>query len=60
MRDTTGAGDATVGAFLYGLSLNFELPAIMRLAAVVSARKCTDFGARSALPKAKQIRSDLM
>ena len=60
IQDTTGAGDASVGTFLYGLSKNMQLADIMKLAAVISAQKCTGPGARSALPKSADLRQDLI
>lgn len=60
MKDTTGAGDASVGCLLYGLIQKMSPPAILRLAAVVSACKCTEFGARTGLPYAADIREDLL
>ena len=60
VKDTTGAGDASVGTLLYGICQGMELPAVMKLAAVVSAAKCTGSGARSALPHRSDIVPDLL
>ena len=60
VRDTTGAGDASVGSLLYGIVHNLSLPAVLKLAAIVSAAKCTEFGARTGLPHAADIREDLL
>lgn len=60
LKDTTGAGDATVGSLLYGLCHGMSLAATLKLAAVVSAAKCTAYGARTALPHFNDIRQDLL
>ncbi|KAG1667838.1 hypothetical protein FOA52_011026 [Chlamydomonas sp. UWO 241] len=55
VADTTGAGDSFIGSVLYGLATGMSYPAMLRLAGVVAACKCTEVGARAALPR----RSDL-
>lgn len=49
--DTTGAGDAFIGAVLYGLCAGLPLERILPLAATVAAAKCQALGARPGLPQ---------
>lgn len=58
--DTTGAGDAFIGSVLYGICCGMSLPAMMRLAAVVAACKCTELGARPGLPNRSQLSNALL
>ena len=60
MVDTTGAGDASVGSLLYGISTGMQVPAMLRLAAIVAAAKCTAVGARAGLPWSSDLRPDLL
>ncbi|KAL2344944.1 hypothetical protein Fmac_006229 [Flemingia macrophylla] len=48
--DTTGAGDAFIGAVLYAICANFEREKMLCFAATVAASKCRALGARSGLP----------
>ncbi|MBX7220231.1 MAG: ribokinase [Blastocatellia bacterium] len=48
--DTTGAGDAFRGGFLFGLLEGFPLEKTMQIANAVAALKCRQLGARTALP----------
>jgi sugar/nucleoside kinase (ribokinase family) len=55
-RDTTGAGDAFRGGFLYGLLLHGEnLEVSLKMANAVAALKCRDLGARSGLPQVDEL-----
>ena len=58
--DTTGAGDAFVGSLLHGLATGTGIGAMLRLAAVVAACKCTELGARPGLPYAVQLNDALL
>jgi sulfofructose kinase len=49
-RDTTGAGDAFHGGFLYGFLTGEDIETCLRLANAVAAIKCGALGARTALP----------
>ncbi|CAJ2632828.1 unnamed protein product [Trifolium pratense] len=49
--DTTGAGDAFVGAVLYAICANFATEKMLCFAANVAAAKCRALGARSGLPR---------
>jgi len=49
-RDTTGAGDAFHGGFLFGLLSGEDLEKSLQLGNAVAALKCRDLGARTALP----------
>ncbi|XP_027352019.1 ribokinase-like [Abrus precatorius] len=48
--DTTGAGDAFIGAVLYAICANFAKEKMLRFAATVAGAKCRALGARSGLP----------
>ncbi|KAI4350290.1 hypothetical protein L6164_004758 [Bauhinia variegata] len=48
--DTTGAGDAFVGAVLYAICANFSPEKMLPFASCVAAAKCRALGARSGLP----------
>lgn len=58
--DTTGAGDAFIGALIYGLSTAMPPDRMLRLAAVVAAAKCTALGARTGLPHRSQLSQGLL
>ncbi len=48
--DTTGAGDAFHGAFIYGLLQHWPVSDIIRYASAVAALNCRQLGGRSGLP----------
>nr|XP_025603140.1 uncharacterized protein LOC112695137 isoform X2 [Arachis hypogaea] len=48
--DTTGAGDAFIGAILYAICTNMEPEKMLPFAAQVAAAKCRALGARTGLP----------
>ena len=54
-RDTTGAGDAFHGGFLYGLLTGEDIETSLHLGNAVAALKCRDLGARAALPNADEL-----
>jgi len=54
-RDTTGAGDAFHGGFLYGLLAGYSVEATLRFANAVAGLKCRDLGARTALPSRNEV-----
>jgi sulfofructose kinase len=54
-RDTTGAGDAFRGGFLYGLLRDEEIETSLRFANAVAALKCRSLGARTSLPTASEL-----
>jgi len=54
-RDTTGAGDAFRGGFLYGLLRGEDVETSLRLANAVAALNCRSLGARTALPNEKEL-----
>ncbi|GLC72810.1 hypothetical protein PLESTF_001295700 [Pleodorina starrii] len=58
--DTTGAGDSFIGSVLYGIVTGLPLAAMLRLAAVVAACKCTRLGARPGLPTRSQLARELL
>ncbi|KAK4779316.1 hypothetical protein SAY86_006844 [Trapa natans] len=49
--DTTGAGDAFIGAVLYGLCANMLPEKMLPFAAKVAASCCRDLGAKTGLPR---------
>jgi len=54
-RDTTGAGDAFRGGFLYGLLTGADLENSLRFGNAVAALKCRELGARTALPRRPEL-----
>lgn len=58
-RDTTGAGDAFHGGFLYGLLGGEDIETSLRLANATAALKCRDLGARTALPSSNELQEFL-
>ena len=54
-RDTTGAGDAFHGGFLYGLLRGEEIESCLKLANATAALKCRELGARTVLPNTEQL-----
>jgi len=58
-RDTTGAGDAFHGGFLYGLLTGEDLETSLKLGNAVAAIKCSALGARTALPTKPELDSFL-
>ena len=55
-RDTTGAGDAFHGGFLYGFLTGQDLETSLKLGNAVAAIKCSALGARTALPTTTELR----
>jgi sugar/nucleoside kinase (ribokinase family) len=58
-RDTTGAGDAFHGGFIYGMLCGDDLETCMKLGNAVAALKCRSLGGRAALPTADELREFL-
>lgn len=54
-RDTTGAGDAFRGGFLYGLLTGEDIETSLKLGNAVAAIKCSALGARTALPTRSEL-----
>jgi sulfofructose kinase len=54
-KDTTGAGDAFRGGFLYGLLTGENIETSMKLGNAVAAMKCSQLGARPGLPTKEQL-----
>ena len=54
-RDTTGAGDAFHGGFIYGILQGEDVQTCMRLGNAVAALKCRSLGGRTALPTADEL-----
>ena len=54
-KDTTGAGDAFRGGFLYGLLNGDDVETSMKFGNAVAAMKCSMLGARPGLPNRKQL-----
>lgn len=53
--DTTGAGDAYHGGFIYSWLQDSRLSQCLRVASAVAALKCTGLGAREALPDQRRL-----
>ena len=58
-RDTTGAGDAFHGGFLYGLLTGEDIETSLKYANAVAALKCSALGARAALPTRRKFQEFL-
>ncbi len=56
-RDTTGAGDAFHGGFIYGMLREDDLETCMKLGNAVAALKCRTLGGRAALPTADELKA---
>jgi sulfofructose kinase len=54
-KDTTGAGDAFHGGFIYGLLAGLSVEETLRFANAVAALKCRAIGARTALPSLEEV-----
>jgi sugar/nucleoside kinase (ribokinase family) len=54
-RDTTGAGDAFHGGFIYGLLNGEDVETCLKLGNAVAALKCRSLGARAALPTEDEL-----
>jgi ribokinase len=57
--DTTGAGDAFHGAFIYGLLQDWSLEQTAMFANAVAAVNCTALGGRPGLPTLQEVRAFL-
>ena len=57
--DTTGAGDAFHGGFLYGLLQGEEIEMSMKIGCAVAALGCRVLGARAGLPKREELNAFL-
>lgn len=58
-RDTTGAGDAFHGGFIYGMLSGEDIETCMKLGNAVAALKCRSLGSRAALPTVDELREFL-
>ncbi|HEU4766713.1 MAG TPA: carbohydrate kinase family protein [Pyrinomonadaceae bacterium] len=58
-KDTTGAGDAFHGGFLYGMLRGEDLETCLRFGNAVAAMKCSALGARTGLPTHAQLQEFL-
>lgn len=54
-KDTTGAGDAFRVGLIYGLLKGEDLETTLKMANAVAALKCREIGARTALPKEREL-----
>jgi sugar/nucleoside kinase (ribokinase family) len=54
-KDTTGAGDAFRGGFLYGFLSDANIETSLRFGNAVAALKCRSLGARSSLPVTAEL-----
>ena len=58
-KDTTGAGDAFHGGFIYGLLAGYSVEETLRFANAVAALKCRELGARTGLPGIEEVKGFL-
>jgi sulfofructose kinase len=59
-QDTTGAGDAFHGGFIYGLLAGFSVEESLRFANAVAGLNCCQVGARTGLPSLEQVNALLL
>ena len=59
-KDTTGAGDAFHGGFIYGLLAGLGVEDTLRMANAVAALNCRGVGARTALPTLDEVNALLV
>ena len=59
-RDTTGAGDAFHGGFMYGLLAGLSVEETLKFANAVAGLKCRAIGARTALPTLEEVNALLV
>jgi ribokinase len=52
--DSTGAGDAYHGAFVYGVLAGWDLPRVARFSNAVAALNCRKLGGRAGLPDLRE------
>ena len=53
--DTTGAGDAFHGGFIYGVLQGWSAPEIVRFASAVASINCRQLGGRTGLPTVEEV-----
>ena len=53
--DTTGAGDAFHGGFIYGVLQDWDVMEIIRFASAVASLNCRKLGGRSGLPTLEEV-----
>ena len=53
--DTTGAGDAFHGGFIYGVLQDWSVTEIVRFASAVASLNCRQLGGRSGLPALEEV-----
>lgn len=53
--DTTGAGDAFHGGYIYGMLQDWSLPRILRFAAATGALNCRQLGGQAGLPRRAEV-----
>ena len=59
VRDTTGAGDAFIGAAAAGLGRGLALDEVLRLASYAAAANCCADGARGGMPRRDELPAEL-
>jgi sugar/nucleoside kinase (ribokinase family) len=59
-QDTTGAGDAFHGGFIYGLLNCLSVKETLRFANAVAAMKCEKLGAQTGLPTLEEVKKFLL
>jgi len=55
VADTTGAGDAFHGAYIFGLLKKWDIPECLKFASAVAAIKCRKIGGRAGIPSLNEI-----
>lgn len=58
VKDTTGAGDSYIGAFVFALGSGYNIEEACKFASVVAAKTITKIGAQSAMPSIDEVNDD--
>lgn len=59
-KDTTGAGDIFHGAFVYGLSKEFDIEKIVKYATIAAGISVTRIGARQSVPSLEEVEAEYL
>lgn len=60
VKDTTGAGDTFIGAFVYALSKEINLLESLQLANAAGALACSKYGAKESIPSYEEIKNKIL
>lgn len=55
IKDSSGADDSFVGAFIYSMLSNYDTEKAITIGSIAAAMACTEYGARSSLPNLNSV-----